>query len=145
MELGVKSQIYRIPVEGGEAPEEGNSLRVSPDGSGVAFAYQEGSPVPVPKIGMVATTGGTLQFISQEPIGACRLYWSPSGKALQYVLVRGGASNSWEQPLTGGSPQQLTKFASGLIFDLAWARDGKQLLLVKGNQTSDVILISNFQ
>jgi Tol biopolymer transport system component len=136
-----------MPVEGGEAvallavPEEGNSL----NGSRVAFAYQEGSPVPVPKIGMVATAGGTLQFISPEPMGAHRLYWSPSGKALQYVLVRGAASNIWEQPLTGASPQQLTKFASRLIFDLAWSRDGKQLLLVKGNQTSDVILISNFQ
>jgi hypothetical protein len=32
-----------------------------------------------------------------------------------------------------------------LIFDFAWSRDGKQLMLAKGNETSDVILISNFR
>jgi hypothetical protein len=32
-----------------------------------------------------------------------------------------------------------------LIFSFAWSGDGKQLLLARGNQTSDVILISNFK
>jgi hypothetical protein len=61
------------------------------------------------------------------------------------VLTRNGASNIWEQPLTGGPPYQLTKFTSGLIANFAWSRDGKQLLLTKFNRTSDVILISNFR
>jgi hypothetical protein len=26
----------------------------------------------------------------------------------------------------------------------AWSRDGKQLLLAKGDETSDVLLVSNF-
>ena len=47
--------------------------------------------------------------------------------------------------MTGGPPQQVTKFASGLIFEFAWSRDHKQLVLAKGNRTSDVILISNFK
>jgi hypothetical protein len=34
---------------------------------------------------------------------------------------------------------------SALIHDFAWSRDGKQLLLAKGNESSDVILISNFR
>jgi hypothetical protein len=38
--------------------------------------------------------------------------------------------------------QHLT---SGQIFDFAWSRDGKQLLLAKGEETSDVLLISNFR
>ena len=148
---GSKDKVYRISAEGGDpvalgaVPEGGYSIRVSPDGSRVAFAYQEGSPVPIPKIGMVAATGGALQFISQTPLGARSLYWSASGKALQYVLTRNGASNIWEQPVSGGAPQQLTKFTSGLISSFAWSRDGKQLLLTKFNRTSDVILISNFR
>jgi hypothetical protein len=31
------------------------------------------------------------------------------------------------------------------IFDLSWTRDGKQLLLAKGENTSDVVLIRNFR
>jgi len=50
-----------------------------------------------------------------------------------------------EQPVSGGAAQQITKFATGLIFDFAWSRDGKQLLLTRGNESSDVILISNFR
>ena len=50
-----KDRIYRMPAEGGDpvtlvtVPEGGNSLRVSADGSQLAFGYQEGSPVPIPK------------------------------------------------------------------------------------------------
>jgi Tol biopolymer transport system component len=71
--------------------------------------------------------------------------WSPDGKGLQYLLTRGGATNVWEQPLTGGDAHQVTRFASGRIFSFACSRDGKQLLLTRGNESSDVILISNFR
>jgi Tol biopolymer transport system component len=68
----------------------------------------------------------------------------PSGKAIQYLLTRNGATNIWEQPLSGGDPRQVTNFPSGRIFDFAWSPEGRQLLLTKGNQSSDVILIRNF-
>jgi eukaryotic-like serine/threonine-protein kinase len=146
-----KEKIFRMPVDGGDSvvlatvPGAGNSLRVSPDGSQLAFAYQEGSPVPTPKIAMVATAGGPRQVISQVPLGTRGLAWSPSGKALQYGLLRNGAANIWEQPLSGGAPHQVTNFASDRIPSFALSRDGKQLLLIRGNITSDVILISNFR
>ncbi len=47
--------------------------------------------------------------------------------------------------MSGGPPRQLTNFASDRISNFAWSRDGKQLLLIRGDVTSDVILISNFR
>ena len=80
-----------------------------------------------------------------KPMGAYTLRWSPDGKGFQYLLTRKGASNVWEQPLSGGPPRRVTNFTSGVIFDFAWSREGENLLLAKGDVTSDVILISNFR
>jgi len=143
----------RLPPEDG-APVEVLSIpgtprawlvRVSPDGKQIAFLYQEGDPMPLNKLAVASVEGGPLQFTSTVPIGYAGLGWAPSGKALQYLLTRNGATNLWEQPLPAGEPRQITNFSSGRIFDFAWARDGRQFLLTKGNQTSDVILIRNFR
>ena len=70
-----KDTIYRMPVEGGDAvalvkvPEGGNSLQVSPDGTQLAFGYQEGQPVPTPKIATVPVAGGPMHVVSQVPLG----------------------------------------------------------------------------
>ena len=147
----LKDKVYRTPPEGGESEVLSTPgilrvwlVRASPDGNQVAFLYQEGSPILVTKVGVASTAGGPLQFANSLPVGAAALRWAPSGKALQYLLTRGGATNLWEQPLTADAPRQITNFHSGRIFDFTWSRDGKQLLLAKGNQSSDVILIRNF-
>ncbi len=149
----LKDKVYRLAPEGG-APSEVLSVtgtprawlvRVSPDGNRVAFLYQEGEPMPLTKLAVASADAGTRQFTTIMPIGYTGLRWAPSGNALQYMLTRNGVTNLWEQPLTGKEPRQITNFSSGRIFDFAWSRDGKQLLLTRGNQSSDVILIRNFQ
>ena len=79
------------------------------------------------------------------PGSAWALLWSPDGKSLQYVLSQNGASNIWEQPLTGGEPRHLTKFSSGIIFDFHWSLDGKRLLMTRGEVSSDAALLSNLR
>ncbi len=146
-----KEAIFRMPAEGGDAvelakvPEGGNSLQVSPDGTQLAFGFQEGHPMPSPKIATVPVAGGPMHVVTQVPLGTRGLAWSPSGKALQVGFLRNGASNIWEQPLSGGPPHQITNFTSDRIAAFAWSRDGKQLFMTRGNTTSDVILISNFR
>ena len=97
------------------------------------------------KIGLVPASGGSLRFVAQVPLGTGGLRWSPDGKGLQYLLTRSGATNVWEQAVTGGDARQITRFTSGRLFSFAWSRDGKQMLLSRGNENSDVILISNFR
>jgi Tol biopolymer transport system component/predicted Ser/Thr protein kinase len=146
----MESRIYRLPIEGGTPVEIANAPgggegRISPDGKFVAYVFQEGSPVPQGKVGIIAANGGPPLHVFPQPSGVGTLRWSPDGKGLQYLLTRNGATNVWEQPLAGGEPRQITNFTSGLIFDFSWSRDGRQLLLAKGDQTSDVVLISNFR
>ena len=137
---GTPTDVLAVPGVGGAA-----GLAVSPDGTQLAFVYQEGSPVPLTKLAVIPAGGGTPRFVSQTPLNARGLKWSPSGKGLQYALTRNGAGNIWEQPVAGGSAKQITNFPSGSIYDFAWSRDGKQLLVTKGTDSSDVILISNFR
>ena len=149
---GNDRKMYRLAADGGTPTEilslPGASgaafLSVSPDGSQIAFTSQEGSPVPVEKLNVVSANGGTPVSVGPFPLGAAGLHWDPSGKALQYRLTRNGAGNIWEQPLSGAPPRQVTNFTSERIFSFAWSHDRKQLLLSRGNITSDVVLISNF-
>ena len=140
-----------MPAEGGDpvalvsVPEAAYALESHPTGAKLPLPTRKAAQSLCRNWAWWLLAGGAMHFVARSPLGGRRLAWAPSGKALQYRLTRNGASNIWEQPLTGGPPQQLTKYASGLIFDFAWSRDGKQLFLTKGNQTSDVILISNFK
>jgi hypothetical protein len=58
-------------------------------------------------------------------------------------LTQNGTTNIWEQSLAGTDPKQITKFTTGRIFDFNWTADGKQLLVTRGEATSDVVLLTN--
>ena len=69
--------------------------------------------------------------------------WAPDESGLDYVVTRNGVSNIWRQPLTGGSPVQITRFSAGKIFTFAWSPDGQWLSFGSGINRSDVVLMSN--
>jgi eukaryotic-like serine/threonine-protein kinase len=142
--------IYRIPIEGGPPKLVASSTmgiegEISPDGKWILTAYQEGSPVPVGKYGVIPVDGGAPIHVFPHPIGASDMGWAPDSKGFQVIFTQQGASNIWEQPLAGGAPHPITNFTSGRIFGFAWSRDGKNLYLAKGEIQNDVVLISNFR
>jgi Tol biopolymer transport system component len=94
---------------------------------------------------VIPSTGGTLVHILDMPGNALGLRWSPDQKSLQYRLTQNGATNVWELPIAGGAARQVTKFTAGRMFDFSWTRDGKHMLVLKGEVASDVVLISNFR
>jgi eukaryotic-like serine/threonine-protein kinase len=144
-------KLYRVPIEGGtpieifSSPNGVNGVTISPDGKWIAYGYQEFLPAPTAKLAVISADGGTPVNVFVRPIGASKLHWAPDQKSIQYLLTRHGATNVWEQPLSGGPPRPVTDFTSGHIFDFDWSRDGNQLLLSKGEETSDVLLVSNFR
>jgi eukaryotic-like serine/threonine-protein kinase len=143
-------ELYRLPVEGGTPtliasfPIGMNGGTFSPDGKWIAYEYMEPGPEPTPKISVIPVDGGPPVHVFGLPVGGEGLRWSPDQKGIQFLVTRNEASNVWEQPLSGGAPHPITNFSSGRVFGFAWTRDGKQLLLAKGDVTTDVVLISNF-
>ena len=141
---------YRLPIEGGtpqeiavEGQEGPPQLRISPDGNWIAYMYlKSNSPR---QLAVMPASGGAPTHLFPLPEGTNAFRWSPDGKGVQFVLAHNGAANIWEQPVAGGSRRQITNFSSGLIFDFSWSRDGKDLLLAKGENDTDVILLSNFR
>jgi eukaryotic-like serine/threonine-protein kinase len=142
--------LYRIPIEGGAPKVVASSTtgiegKISPDGKWIVANYQESGPVPVAKYGIIPADGGAPVHVFPHPPGASDMGWSPDGKSFQVIFTQNGASNIWEQPLSGGPPHPVTNFTSGRIFGFAWSRDGKTLYLAKGEIQNDVVLISNFR
>ncbi len=74
-----------------------------------------------------------------------RIRWTHDERSLVYTEDRGGVTNIWSVSVEGGPPKKLTDFKDGIIRSLAWSRDGQQLAISRGTQTSDVVLISNFR
>ena len=140
------------------APGSRSVPAFSPDGKRIAYIAFPASPVENPsspsssqpnQLKVIAFDGGAPLQQFDWPVSAGLFFgsphWAPSGDAIDYVLTHNGVSNIWRQNLVGGAPKKITNFDSGQIFDFDWSRDGRQLALTRGTESSDVILINNFR
>jgi len=127
------------------------SIEISPDGKRIAYltppksTLGSSSASRLNQLKVIPFEGGAPLYQFAWPPSASDPRWAPGGEAVDYVLTRSQVSNIWRQKLTGGPPKQVTNFESGLIFDFEWSPGGNQLALTRGNLSSDVVLISDFQ
>jgi len=147
--VGDKVTVWRVSLEGGASvqlnEQYSRTPALSPDGKLIAFIavdeQRRGSLALMPFEGGPALKTFELLPTISAPAG---LRWTPDGRAVTYVSTRGGVSNIWGQPLSGGAPKQLTDFKTEQIRAFAWSRDG-QLAVSRGVVNSDVVLISGFK
>jgi serine/threonine protein kinase len=140
-------RIWRVSIEGG--PPASLSDRAarhpvfSPDGKSIVCYLREegGSWV----LAILPSAGGQPiktfplpAFVADQWVGP---HWSPDGKAVNYVLTKGGISNIWTQPISGEAATQLTDFDQDQIYAFAWSPDGKKLAIVRGVNAKSVILM----
>ena len=149
-----KRTLWKVPIEGGDPVQVIDKISsrpiVSPDGTLIACYYLDEQPNSPLKIVTIPFAGGQPTKIFDIPAAATGaipspLRWSPDGRALSYIDTGGGVSNVWSQPVDGGKPVQLTDLKSGRIFSFDWSRDGKQLALALGAETSDVVIIDDLK
>jgi DNA-binding winged helix-turn-helix (wHTH) protein/dipeptidyl aminopeptidase/acylaminoacyl peptidase len=147
-------QVMRVPIDGGDPVAVAKvqagvlvTLRISPDGNFLAYTFYTGSNAMRHfSLAVLHASDGSLLHIIDEPkLGAWNFYWSPDGKALDYLSAEDEFADVWEQPLTGGEPKRMTHFGSGEVSDFHWSRDGKRLLAVWGPTSDDVVLLSGLE
>jgi Tol biopolymer transport system component len=138
--------IRKISIDGGPTVELSKSQAyspvISPDARFVAWmlfdeATRKSREVIAPLAGGPPLRTMDLPNDTETPW----VRWTPDGKALSYIQTNNGVSNLWRASIDGSTPTQLTHFTSGQIFNYAWSRDGKQLAMARGSETSDVVLI----
>lgn len=67
------------------------------------------------------------------------------GRSISHVVDNGNVGNIWSQPINGGEPKQITNFTSERIGSFDFSPDGKHLVVSRGNDIRDVVLISGIR
>ena len=148
---GGASYIFKIKSSGGDPVKvSGEAVLSNPfltlDGHLLLYVVALPNGTPVAKI-MSPDTGAMEGQKMLEPtidsvhrIGG----WMPGNGAMAISDVRTGVPNLWAIPFTGeGAERQLTRFASGVIFRLAYSPDGKLLAVAHGTEERDAVLFTS--
>ncbi len=140
--------LFKMLIEGGQAIPISDKYRgvprLSPDSKWVVAAFED-----APKhteIAVISVDGGELQWpfeVSENFDWNGHLAWTPDGRGVIYSAIRGGVSNLWVRPVSGGPQTLLTDFKEGHIFSFNWSPDGSQLVLARGSITDDAVLFTS--
>lgn len=143
---GAREVLRRVPIEGGE-PERVADLAarkpsVSPDGKTIACeSFVDGVwtfAILQLSIGKVDSAFPNVPVGSDQPPPV----WSRDGRSVLFsVTDKNGVSNLQSQPVHGGPAGRLTHFREKQIFDFAISPDGRSLAYVRGEKTTNVVLV----
>jgi serine/threonine protein kinase/Tol biopolymer transport system component len=145
-----KPSIWKVGIDGENPIQviEGSLTRpaLSPNGKFIVGVYKE-NPDASDRIAVFSPAGGKhpIKLLDLPAIvNTHNFRWSTDGQSLIYIDSRNGFYNLWSQPLNGDQPKQITNFKSGQIFRFAQSRDGREFVLAQAVESSDVIMINNF-
>jgi Tol biopolymer transport system component len=138
--------LFRVPVDGGSptalVQEQSLDPALSPDGNLIAYSGPDISTTFSVK---AVTSSGTAYPISNLtlPRGARHLAFTNDGRSL--VVLRGSIEHKdlWLFDLETGTERRLTNFHNDFnVADFDISPDGRQLILERVQQRSDVVLLN---
>jgi eukaryotic-like serine/threonine-protein kinase len=136
--------LYRAPMLGGTpqklATDIDSNISFSPDGRQFAFVrYNDPDPGKYRLI-IQPTTGGDEKVLVSGPLTQCLfgLSWSPDGKVIVCAILQpdGALSGLIATDATTGQ-QRVFFHTDGILADIAWLPDGKGLLVLNRDPTSN--------
>ena len=145
---GAEKGIWKVSIEGGDPVRLSNAETffpvVSLDGRWIAYSYYDEKVTPKDGVAIMPFDGGLPTKRLDIP-QVLWVRWDASGRSLLYVKSEAGIDNIWRQPIAGGPPTQITHFVSDSIFSFDVSRDGKSLLMQRGQTKGDVVLIRDLR
>ena len=144
--------IVRVPIDGGE-PQRlyagyATYPRYSPDGKYLACLVLDEKSARWSTIAIVPADGGDAIKTLEAPPSIWHRrgpVWTPDGKGIVFFDSRGETNNMWVQPVDGGKPKQITNFVQPSVSRSEYSRDGRQIAIVRGELTSNAVLITGFR
>jgi dipeptidyl aminopeptidase/acylaminoacyl peptidase len=134
MEHGMKQTVRDFPIEALVDTEQASDLRLSPDGSHLAFvlgqSHKNDSHAPSEQsIYVLETATKKLRLLTQKATGTNNQpYWSPDSQHLVFVSNRSDSQNTqlYIISLHGGEAEALTNL-TGSLSTPCWSPDGKTI------------------
>jgi eukaryotic-like serine/threonine-protein kinase len=146
---GAERGVWKVPMEGGDPVRlndaDVESPVISPDGRWIAYYYHNKEAPSEHGVAIMAFEGGPATKHFDIPPLRVSLQWTTDGRSLLYTKEGGGVLNLWSQPIAGGTPKQITHFSSDGIFAFDLSRDGKRLVMRRGTEKQDVMLIRDLK
>jgi Tol biopolymer transport system component len=146
--------IWKISVEGGTAVQVSRLTNATPEGfvsistDGKRLAYhhiseksEAGGEDRLFQIGVLPADGNAEPQLFDLPMRRPFVQWT-SGTTFDFSVGTFNSSSLLRQSLAGGEAQKLLDFPDR-VFNFAWSRDGKNLVVSRGKQHGDAILITN--
>ena len=147
VDLNDKRYLKRAPIDGG-SPEtvikySTGAYAVAPDGQHVASLEVRELDHKL-MLRLDSTEGHHLTYhdMDQRALDE-ELAFAPDGKAVVYVVREKGVDNLWAQPLDGTASKPLTHFTADKILRFAYSPDGSQIAIERGENESDVVLVTD--
>ncbi|MGB8673835.1 MAG: protein kinase, partial [Candidatus Acidiferrales bacterium] len=147
---GGASYIFKMPAKGGAAVRlsEGVSASgpiVSLDGRRFAYAalHKDGTIGGVVASAETGAVERELKGLKTMDSSVRAGRWTPDGQSLVLVDIRTGVPNLWLIASFGsGADRQLTRFASGQIWNFRYSPDGKSIAIARGANSSDAVMFT---